>query len=253
MMNQIRRVAQRATLFSQIRQELFNEWLEEKLGPNEYFIDTQTPIFSFSSQDQGTAAAVPGSTTPSITSQPFLLATIAVDPTTMLWGFSADHEKSTGPNPAARGVQQFGVEQQLAAFSTEEIPYTFEGEQQAHQINLLSHDAGQAAVEIFGPEILYSSVPTGEAGARAVYLHTNLSEAPPKPDFPQVLSRLPRLLQNCDDIGWSLAGMARLLGWRFEPMQTPNTWLLASELGQLLKVSVEYDEQGRLSTVGVKG
>lgn len=247
MINQIRRVAQRATLFSQIRQELFNEWLEEKLGENNYSVDLAQQVFSFSSRDDS-----PTGTT-EISSQPFLLASIAVEPATLLWGFSENHEQTTGPNPAARGIRQFGIEQKLTAFATEEVSYDSTEGNQKHEINQLSHDAGQAAVEVFGPGILYSSVPTGDHGARAVYLHTNFSEVPPMPDFAQVLSRLPRLLQSCDDIGWSLAGMARLLGWRFETMPTPNTWLLVSEVGQLLEVSVEYDGQGRLRTVGVKG
>lgn len=251
MIDQIRRVAQRATLFSQIRQDIFREWLSEQLGEYNYFIDLDQRACSFSSKEHS-----PTDTT-EILSEPFLLATIAADPPTLRWGFAEEHEKDTGPNPAARGVREFGMQQNLRAFSTPEFPHEAESTESAEatpetKLETLGQDLGQAAVEIFGPGILYSTVPIGTDGSCAVYLHSNFSQNPPGPDFAEVATRLPRLLPGCDDIGWSLAGLAHLLGWRFESLPTPDTWLLVSEDAQLLQIGVEYDGQGQLSDIQVK-
>lgn len=243
---QIRRVAQRATLYSQLRQELFDEWLRERLGTNDFAVDPGQNLFAFESRDGDPDAPV-------ITTRPFLLATIAMEPATVLWGFAQFHERSTGPNAAARGIRRFGTDHELEAFSQEETPYEHSGENQPAELNLFSHDLGQAAVEIFGPDILYSSVPNGGDGSRAVYLHTELSEPAPKPTYSQVLSRLPRLVSSCDDAAWSLAGLARLLGWQFEELAEPDSWLLHHAPGETMRVSVYYDDAGRITDVRVSG
>lgn len=251
MIAQIRRVAQRATLFSQIRQEIFQEWLTEQLGDYNYFIDLDQQACSFNSKEHS-----PTGTT-EILSEPFLLATIAVDPPTLRWGFAEAHESETGPNPAARGIRQFGLQQNLEAFSTPEFSHELtskssDPEELKAQLSALGDDLGQGAVEIFGPAILYSVVPAGTAGSCAVYLHSNFSQNPPGTEFGDVVTRLPRLLPDCDDIGWSLAGLAHLLGWRFEALPSPDTWLLVSEDAQLLQIGVEYDEQGQLNNIQLK-
>ena len=239
---EIRRVGQRASLYSLLRQELFDEWLTEQLGPNDYFVDPEKQLFGFIERDGEK----------SITTRPFLLATVAMQPATVLWGFAEFHESNTGPNPAARGIRRFGVDHQLAAFSNEEAPYRFDEATHEQEVSLLCHDLGQAAVEVFGPEILYSSVPNGDDGSRAVYLHTELSEPAPRPRFGDVVARLPRLLETCDDVAWSLGGLARLLGWTFEQQEQPNSWLLHHQPGETMTVVVEYDSAGRQTKVRVE-
>ena len=251
MIPEIRRVGQHAALYSSLCQELFDEWLNEELGPHNFHNDPLNKKFSFY---RGTEHSRPEK---EITSIPYFLGSVAIEPATLLWGFSPIHEPHGGPHTAARSMREFGLPHQLRDFVVEEVPYRYSDKSQPHDANMLSHDIGQAAVEIFGPDTRYSSLPTGNAGFRGIYLHQSFSEPAPQPRLSHVMSRLPRLLGDCDDIGWSLDGFARLMGWSLETTEPAesfhSSWKMISDQGAPVEVHVRFHENGLPETVRVTG
>lgn len=247
---QIRRVGQHAVLFSQLRQELLGEWLDERLGESHHYnVDLGTGEFVFTNGIDRVSATA------------HLVASIAVSPSTLIWGWAPMFDGRGAQDGATRHLREFGVAQQLDEFTTEEVRYAPEplsDEEAPGAIAALSHDLGAAAVEALGPAFRYYSMPTGKAGSRFVVALDGFSEAPPEPDAATVFSRMARLLDSADDLGWSLDGLARLLpGWRCDRLADagPRTpmWRLTTNDGRAIDITVEHDELGRRTSTKVSG
>ena len=247
---QIRRVGQHAVLYSTLRQELLAEWLDERLGSQQDFdVDLETGALEFVAP------------TGRITASAHLIASIAVSPSTIVWGWAPMFDGRGAQDPVTRRLREFGEAQRLDEFTTDELPYAPQplGDAEASaEIAQLAHELGAAAVEVLGPDFLYYSFPTNRLGSRAVVALDGFSEAPPVPDAATVFSRLARLLDGVDDLAWSLDGLARLLpGWRCERLEDagPRTpaWRLTTADGDTIDVAVEHDDLGRRTATKVSG
>lgn len=246
MTQQIRRVGQHAALFAAIRQELFSDHLDEQLGDYRFDVDLLDRVMVFSS-DRG-----------KVTAHAEFVASIAVDPATMLWGWAPLFGERVKPDSAVHQFRAFGELHRLAEFTNDEVPYELGSMGSKERIAALSHDVGAAAVEVLGPDWRYYSMPSGSAGSRGVVALTGWSEAMPEPTMIDVFTKLPRLLSDVDDVAWSLEGLANLMpGWRFErrPDAGPGApvWRLTDAEGQWFELTTEFDNLGRLTSVKANG
>lgn len=256
MTQQIRRVGQHAALYAAIRQELLGEWLEERLGENRFDLDLRERVCGFSSE-RGR-----------LTARANFIASIAVAPATLLWAWSPQLVETAGPAELAERLRDFGTEQRLPEFTAEEVPHgRAEGsdggdgegdDERRDRIVALGHDTGQAAVEVLGADYRYYSFPTNAAGSRGVVVLDEWSEAPPEPTTIDVFTKLPRMLSEVDDIGWSLEGLARLMpGWSCERLADAGpgkpVWRVADGAGKRFDVAAEFDDRNRLVSLRVDG
>lgn len=264
MTQQIRRVGQHAALYAAIRQELLGEWLEERLGENRFDLDLRERVCGFSSE-RGR-----------LTARAHLIASIAVEPATLLWAWSPQLVETAGPAELAERLRDFGAEQRLPEFTVEEVPHgraaapddgrapapddsaAETDDDRRGRIVALGHDTGQAAVEVLGADYRYYSFPTNAAGSRGVVVLDEWSEAPPEPTTIDVFTKLPRMLSEVDDIGWSFDGLARLMpGWSCERLADAGpgkpVWRVADGAGKRFDVAAEFDDRNRLVALRVDG
>ena len=228
-----------------MRQEAFGELQKADGGGERYDVDFQRSEIVFSGRRP-------------LTGRADLLASIAVEPPSLLWGFSDFFASNHGPHPAATRVRDFGQQHQLAELVHDEVPYADQPlDDPTDAIVHLTHDVGMMGVEIFGPDHLYYSFKTGDAGSRMVVLVSGLSTDVAKPTLADALVKLPRLVPTVDDVEWSLGGLAALSGWRFDTRADSSPQQLYSRLtdatGAWITVDVTRDELRRVTSVRVGG
>ena len=249
MTQQIRRVGQHAVLYAMIRQELLGEWLQERLGDAGFQLDLRERVCAFSS-DRGR-----------ITARAELVASIAVEPATLLWAWTPRMAERVGPPDAVTRMREFGAAHGLHEFTDDEVPHGRDGEDdevRVARIIALGHDTGQAAIEALGAGYRYYSFPSNAAGTRGVVVLDDWSDAPPEPTTVDVFTKLPRLVPEVDDLGWSLEGLARLMpGWSCERLADAGpgrpVWRLVDGDGRRFDVAAEFDERNRLVAVRLDG
>ncbi|MBO3725539.1 hypothetical protein J5X07_10975 [Actinomyces bowdenii] len=241
MIPQLRRVGQRAAIYALVRQEMLAEVLEQRLGEYDWSVDLRARRFVFSSE-RGR-----------ITATGQVLASIALNPASLLWGFAAPFAPYVGQNSAASRISIFGARHGLEVFQREEVGYEVEpGENQVELVTTLSHDVGMAATEIFGPRILYYSGATGTAGSRQVFLLEDLSVPLPDLTLNRLFPSLTRYVMAVDDIDWSLHGLVHLMpGWSLsrEDIGATTGYRIANTTGQSYTLSVTRGEQGEIANV----
>lgn len=238
---QLRRVGQRAAIYALVRQEMLAEILEQRLGEYDWSVNLPERRFVFSSE-RGT-----------ITATGQVLASIAVDPATLLWGFAAPFAPFTGQDPAAARIPIFGARHSLDILQREEVPYAVRPQDnQVDVITSLSHDVGMAATEIFGPTALYYSGATGGAGSRQVFLLDDLSVPVPELTLGRLFPSLTRYVMAVDDIDWSLHGLVHLMpGWSLsrEDAGVTTGYRITNSRGESYMLSVTRNEQGGIANV----
>ena len=115
----------------------------------------------------------------------------------------------------------------------------------------VAHDIGCAAITIFGTEYYYYSSPIG-GGSRVVLLLENLSEPVAPITLDYLYARLPRYLQQVDDIAWSLEGFVELMpGWSLELSEDGGMHhaRITDESGASIRANYQFDEYDRLKRV----
>lgn len=244
--SQIEHVAEHAVLYARIRQEMLGELTESGQG-GDFQVDMQQGRIAFNLASGG-----------QITGKASLVASIAVEPQTMLWGWAPmfSQNRSIG---AAHTMRQFGEQHGLEAFTTVEVPYPPRqpGDDEKISVANVSHTIGWAAIEVLGPDKLYYSTPSSAAGSRVVLLIEELSTPVERPDWPNILPRLPRLLESVKNTGWAVEGLARMLGWHFAP-QPPTqpgneVFRITDPQGTYAQITTERDQYGRITYVRVEG
>ena len=217
------------------------EVLEQRLGEYDWSMDLPARRFVFSSE-RGR-----------ITATGQVLASIALNPASVLWGFAAPFAPYIGANPAASRIAAFGARHKLDVFQREEVDYQVEeGQNQVELVSSLSHDIGMAATEIFGPTILYYSAATGNAGSRQVFLLEDLSVPLPELTLNRLFPSLTRYVMAVDDIDWSLHGLVHLMpGWSLsrEDIESTTGYRIADTFGRAYTLSVTRDDQGAITNV----
>lgn len=241
MTGQVRRVGQHAIIYALVRQELLAELLESTGGAGQFSLDILSHEIRFSDSLHGRC---------------HLLASIAVDPASMVWAYSPMFAQQVGPDPLAARIRDFGNRHQLDQLTTEENFYEVPaGSDQRDVVTNLSHDVGALGVEVFGPDVLYYSFPTGNAGSRGVVLVDQLSTPVRKVELADVMVRLPRLVQQVDDLDWSLEGLAHLAGWRLEQQPGDGSvgYRLTDADGAWFSLDVTRDRAGRMTNISFNG
>lgn len=247
MIPEIRRVGQRSFLVATAKQELFGKFLEGRLGDNyNWVFNSGTLAFE---SDRGR-----------IECDTYPVASIAVEPATMLWRWFplSEEEQSYFRPHVVQGYRDFGERNQLSSFTAQEVPYS-PGHDQLAAIAQVGHDVIQVGYEIFGPEAVFYQAPFNQAGSRLVWALANFrdSNGPiqvPMPSLLTVMTKAPRLLDAADDPAWSLEGIPRHFTGvqcvleRFIPeRRIVATYTTAA--GARHVVDVTQDEHGRIEGV----
>lgn len=246
MIYEIHRLAQHAAIYSKLHQELFDKAIKEAIGTYSWHIDVPDRVLTFTSVDGGGEVTCEGDT----------LASVAVRPATLLWGYAKFFAPYVGDNPAARQIRSFGEEYELESLTQEEIPYEFdESQNQLDAIVALSHEVGMVANIIYGPEVYYYTGPTGNAGARQTYLVRNPSVDIPPVTVRELFPRLARYIVELEDIDWSFEGLGKLLpSWSVQREQTPEgpvRYTITDHTGDNCAALITYDKYGRVAEVSL--
>lgn len=248
MLQQVRRVAQRATLYATIRQQLLADVGKDRVPPgaeDNYNVDfTQGTITMAGGGVQGRAR---------------LLASIAVDPATLLWGHSKVMRENLGNAGAADKVLEFGQRHNLHELVEEEVTYGSPDDPDQHdQIIALAHEVGQLGVELHGPHTTYYTFATGNAGSRMTVLVDNLSVELPPVELAHVMSRLPAMSTDIDDLGWSLGGLVdKLEGWKLDTRDPAGEgqehFRVADAQGNFIVIDHTRDQHERSTNIKISG
>ena len=237
----IRRIGQRNCIYSALRQELMDTMFQDKVGSydsSRYEVDLNKQHFAMVSD------------TGKVTAKAHLLASIAVEPPTLMWGYADELAQFGKAVELAHKVREYGLEHKENDLVSPEVEYTFPSDiDQQLVIASVAHDIGFAAITIFGTDYYYYSSPI-RGGRRVVLLLENISEPVPPITLDYFYSRLPRYLQQVDDIAWSLEGFVELMpGWSIE-MNDDNNGVhharVTDDTGTSIRVSYQFDEYERL-------
>lgn len=124
-------------------------------------------------------------------------------------------------------------------------------------ISAMCHDVGAAATVVFGPDALYYTLHTGNGVGQITLLLDSFSEPLPDLELVDVFVKLPRLLQDVDEVAWSLDGLARFSpGWRLEPGRAydrTHEYRLFDATGAWTDLAVSFDAQQRVENVKLQG
>ncbi|MFV8382069.1 DUF6882 domain-containing protein [Corynebacterium hindlerae] len=247
MIPEIWRIGQHCALLSMVKQDMLGELLEGSLGPN-YQAAYDRGVLTFAS-DRGRVYC---DTSP--------VASIAVDPATLLWRWSPmiEGEEEYFRPEASHGYRAFGEQCNFSSFTTQEVPYEVVDDV-ANTIANLGNDVINTGFVIFGPEANFYQAAFNNAGSRVVWKLDNIRDdagplTVPSPDLNTLLTKIPRYLPLVDDPAWSLEGVAsHFKGVECAIARFPSdrrivaTYTLSD--GAQHEVQVTQDEQGRITNI----
>ena len=177
-------------------------------------------------------------------------AEIAAQPPTILWAYAELLASHGAAVERAQKVRDYGLAHNEDELSSEEVAYTFPaGADQGDVIANVAHDIGSLALTVFGTDYYYYSAPIG-GGSRMVLLLENLSEPMPPITLNELYARLPRYLQQVDDIPWSLEGFVELMpGWSLELNDDADAHhaRITDDTGRSIRVTYQLDQYDRLT------
>ncbi|WP_127842069.1 DUF6882 domain-containing protein [Actinomyces wuliandei] len=242
MIAQFRRVSQRAAVYALARQEALTEVLGRRLGKDyQWEADLLERRITFCSP-RGEVRA-----------QAQLLASVAVTPPSLVWGFAAPFAPYVGPDPAAARIHQFGASHGIKVLQQEEVGYQVgEDQDPVEAAEALSHDVGMLASVVFGPGAMYYSGAVGSGGSRQVFLLQGPSVPVPEPTLSRLFPSLARYVLAADDIDWSLEGLVALMpGWSLSRRTSGATtsYQVTDAVGHHYTLFVTRDTQGRVTDV----
>jgi hypothetical protein len=200
-------MGQRNFIYAALREELMNDALAERMGD---FTSWRYQV------DLASQRIVMMSDSGEVTAKVHLLATVAVEPPTLMWGHSDVLARFPDATRLARKVYEYGLEHHEAELTTPQVPYTLPRDEDPEAVIVdVAHDIGCAAMTIFGDDYYYYGS-SFRSGSYAALLLEDLSVAVP----PITLDYLqPRLgdydyLLWVDDPVWSLEGLVELMPGR---------------------------------------
>ena len=142
----IRRMGQRNCIYSALRQELMDTMFQDKVGSydsSRYEVDLNKQYFAMVSD------------TGKVTAKAHLLASIAVEPPTLMWGYADELAQFGKAVELAHKVREYGLEHKENDLVSPEVEYTFPSDiDQQLVIASVAHDIGFAAITIFGTGII---------------------------------------------------------------------------------------------------
>lgn len=208
MHTRIRRMGQRNCIYAALRQELMNGVLAERMGDfksRRHQVDLASQRFVMMS-DSG-----------EVTAKVHLLATVAVNPPTLMWGYSDVLARYPDATRLAHKVYEYGLEHHEEELTTQQVPYTLPGDEDQEAVIVdVAHDIGCAAITIFGSDYYYYGS-SFRSGSYAVLLLEDLSVDVPPITLKYLQPRLMDYLLQVDDLVWSLEGLVELMpGWSLD-------------------------------------
>lgn len=229
----LRALADRAALFTALRQDQLVT-ATDALGEHRWDVDLQARTFTFASVEDPTRT---------LEATPYLLASIAPGPRSLMWSWALPQGDSTGITDRLRA---YGADHDITELTQGEVPFPDDaGDDLEEWIAALAHTIGGAAVEITGLSPYYSA-PSG--GARAVLL----LDAPLGPlTVASAVSALPRILWDLTmaDPRASVWDLARLAGWQLE--WADDAFSAATLTDATGSATFSFDEFARI--IDVKG
>lgn len=186
-----------------------------------------------------------------------LLASVAAQPASILWGW-AEQYGGRAAHPLAERFLGYFRDLGEPHLGDDELSYGFDAsEDQGAVIAAVAHDVGMTAVEILGGRSAYYTFPVA-GGTRGVLALPVLPDIVPMPTATDVAYGLQQMLPAIDDLDRSLTGLARLNpSWRLERLQHghPRTrvWHLVDpgEEPDTLYLLAGYDARGHLERFDV--
>lgn len=246
-LQQLRRVAQRAILYSRIRMELMRELVAKHTiegEPHNFNVDFEAGEISFcDGRLRGRAE---------------LIASIAIEPATVLWGFAPFFQQGHGRDQAQR-IRTFGAWNNLDELTREEVPHGIpEGPEQFNEFLILAHDIGAVGVYACGPEYDYVTFPNHQTGSHVVLLVSELTHRVPPLTLLDVYVRLSRYVDYIDDLEWSLGGLVEMMpGWRLEKLpaqhERQEVFRVFDDQRRSLTLLVDRNQFGQPEYVRVEG
>ncbi|MFW0783306.1 DUF6882 domain-containing protein [Gordonia sp. CPCC 206044] len=194
-------VADYAALYAALRQEELGDRLERELGEYTFGCDTGSGEIAFTSRD--------GDTT--ITATTVLIATIAPDAGSILWGWA---HPDGDPNGEAARLRDLGHRHGISDLRASSLGLpVLRSETEAESYSAdLAHVIGAAGVEATGISPYYSAPIAG--GGRAVFVLRDLEL--PEPSFADFAAKAPRLLPGLQvtDPRLAVHGLVLRRGWQ---------------------------------------
>ena len=208
MHTRIRRMGQRNFIYAALRDELMRDVFVERMGD---FASWRYQV------DLASQRIVMTSDSGEVTAKVHLLATVAVKPPTLMWGYSDVLARFPDATRLAHKVFEYGLEHHEAELTTPQVPYTLPGGEDPEAVIVdVAHDIGSAAMTIFGDHYYYYGS-SFRSGSYAVLLLEDLSVTVPPITLDYLQPRLGDYLLWVDDPVWSLEGLVDLMpGWSLE-------------------------------------
>lgn len=220
----LQNVADRAAYYANLRQTLFSEVLDDRLGEYQWEGDLEAGKLRFVGAEDSLEARI------------HLIGSVAPGPRSMLWGWA--HPQ--GASPAASAVRELGERFAITDLTTPELPFEA-GDDIADTVAQLAHLVGYVGVEASRLSPYYTADVGG--GTRAVFVVEGIEV--PQPSLMQVASRLEFVLSagNITDHYSSVLGLAEHRAGFRVATEWP-TVRLSDETGT---VTFTFDEQRRIT------
>lgn len=241
--HQILQVGRHGIFFSEIQTQVLNTWINRQVFPDAAgtIRDPNRPPLQFHRYTQLDAQppfaeyydpATPHA--PAVHADAHLLASLSLDPPTVLWGYADMFADRRDLSPVPHRVFSFGRHYGLEVFNNQAFYYADEDSdwpiKEAARVDAVRYLGGVAA-EILGPGYLPQWLSTSETSGFVV-LTSNFTPAPPAISFDDVFNALPDLLSTGIirgyDLHTAMHGLARHLSWRIANPE-PGVWQLAPD------------------------
>lgn len=187
-----------------------------------------------------------------------LIASIAVEPATVLWGYSPYLQQGKHPDQGER-IRRFGQWNNLDELFREEVPHGIpQGPERFNEFLILAHDIGALGVYTAGPDYTYLTFPQHLEGSHVVYLCSDIQPPVPPLTLLDVFVRLARYTEYIDDLEWSLGGLVEMMpDWRLEKLpaqhERQEVFRVFDDRRKSLTLLVDRNQFGQPEYVRVDG
>ncbi|MBK0422720.1 hypothetical protein JD292_11620 [Leucobacter sp. CSA2] len=198
--DQISALANRAALYSMLRQDQLVE-ATEALGDHRWDVDLAANEFTFQSNTDPEQK---------ITAVPYLLASIAPGPRSLVWARALPQGDPSGITEV---LAQYGRDYGIEGFAADEIQFPEDtGDDIQEWMAIFAHQLGRAATLVTGKSPYFTA---GVGGSRILLL---LDAPLPALTVSEATTRIPRLMSQAEipDPRTGLWEAARLAGWKLE-------------------------------------
>ena len=232
-MDSLRALADRAALFSALRQDQLATALDE-LGEHRWDVDLNAGTLTFTSHEDPEKQFV---------ARASFIASIAPGPRSMMWSWAMPQGDGGGSTDALR---QYGEENGIPELTMAEVPFPEDtGDDISEWISQFAHVIGGVTAEITGRSPHYSA---NAGGSRAVLL---LDAPLPPLTIAAAVPAIPRIISSVEipDHRTAVWDLARLAGWQLD--WVGDDFGAAQLTDGTSTSTIRFDDQARI--VGIEG